>query len=260
MKAGLPVERLLKVEVLRGSGRGEMGVISKLNAIVMEIFRDPMPLNDFFDYDDYWEKRGRQEPRQRFRWVAERLVDEGGLLDVGCGDGAFLEYVRQRKPGLHLIGIDASTSAIEKLAKKGLEGVVIGDLNDPDLSRFRDVDVIVAMELIEHLTEPERLMAEFLKTRANVFYITIPNLGFIVNRLRLALGGRMPTTAVVYHIKEHLRFWTVRDFHVWARHCGFQVVAQSGQNGFAGLWRVWPSLFARQMIYVLARQGQNARP
>ena len=231
-------------------------MLRKLRQIFGEIFLDPMPLKDFADYDDYWDKRGRQEPKYRFVWVSERMPDEGTVLDVGCGDGAFLEYVRSRKPQLRLIGIDGSSAAIGKLrAKKleGMEGEVIGDLNNPDLAAFHDVDVIVAMELLEHLPEPERLMAEFLKTRASVFYITIPNLGFIVNRLRLALGGKMPVTAIVYHIKEHLRHWTVRDFHHWAAHCGFRVGAHAGQNGFAGLWRIWPSLFARQMIYVLKR-------
>jgi len=214
-------------------------MIRKLRQIFGEIFLDPMPLQEFSDYHDYWEKRGRQEPKHRFVWVAERLPDAGTVLDVGCGDGAFLEYVRSQRPGLRLIGIDGSEAAIGKLHAKGLDG---------------EVDVVVAMELIEHLPEPELLMREFLKTNASVFYITIPNLGFIVNRLRLALGGKMPVTAIVYHIKEHLRFWTVRDFHYWAEHCGFRVVAYAGQNGFAGLWRIWPSLFARQMIYVLERE------
>jgi methionine biosynthesis protein MetW len=231
-------------------------MIRKLRQIFGEIFLDPMPLRQFSDYDDYWDKRGRQEPKFRFVWVAERLPDEGTVLDVGCGDGAFLEHVRAVKPGLRLIGIDGSVAAIDKLRAKnlqGMEGEVTGDLNDPDLEKFRDVSIIVAMELIEHLPEPERLMKEFLKSNASVFYITVPNLGFIVNRLRLTLGGKMPVTAIVYHIKEHLRFWTVRDFHHWAEHCGFKVVAYAGQNGFAGLWKIWPSLFARQMIYVLKR-------
>ena len=220
-------------------------MLRKLRQIFGEIFLDPMPLREFAGYDDYWDKRGRQEPKHRFVWVTQRLPEQGTLLDVGCGDGAFLEYVRTLNPDLRLIGIDGSATAIGKLRAKGL--------NAPDLAAFRNVDVIVAMELIEHLPEPERLMAEFLKTGASVFYITIPNLGFIVNRLRLALGGKMPVTAIVYHIKEHLRHWTVRDFHHWAEHCGFKVVDYAGQNGFAGLWRIFPSLFARQMIYVLKR-------
>jgi hypothetical protein len=28
-------------------------------------------------------------------WVADRLPDQGMVLDAGCGDGAFLEYVRE---------------------------------------------------------------------------------------------------------------------------------------------------------------------
>lgn len=231
-------------------------MIRKLRQIFGEIFLDPMPLKEFTDYDDYWQKRGRQEPKYRFTWVARQLPETGKLLDIGCGDGAFLEYAREVRPNLNMLGVDGSAAAIEKLRAKNLEGAVVGDLNAPDLAGFRDVDVIVAMELIEHLPEPELLMREFLKSTADVFYITIPNLGFIVNRLRLALGGKMPLTAIVYHIKEHIRFWTVRDFEVWASHCGFTVREYTGQNGFFGLWRIFPSLFARQMIYVLEKKSK----
>ncbi len=227
-------------------------MIRKLISLFREVFIDPMPLKDFADYDDYWEQRGRQEPKYRFVWVAEGLPVEGKLLDIGCGDGAFLEHVRKVRPKLEILGIDGSEAAIAKLKEKSLEGAVVADLNQPDLSEFRDLDVVVVMELIEHLAEPERLMEEIRKTGARRVYITIPNLGFIINRLRLALGGKMPLTAIVYHIKEHLRFWTVRDFRHWADHCGFRVDQHVGQNGFFGLWRLWPSLFARQMIYVLS--------
>lgn len=227
-------------------------MIRKLVSLFREIFIDPMPLRNFEDYDDYWEQRVRQEPKYRFVWVAQQLPTKGRLLDIGCGDGAFLEYAREMRPELEMLGLDGSETAIAKLREKSLQGRVVDDLNSPDLSEFRDVDVVVVMELIEHLTEPERLMEEIRKTGARVVYITIPNLGFIINRLRLALGGKMPVTAIVYHIKEHLRFWTVRDFRHWANHCGFRVEHHVGQNGFFGLWRIWPSLFARQMIYVLS--------
>ncbi len=70
-------------------------MLRKLRQIFGEIFLDPMPLKEFADYDDYWEQRGRQEPKYRFVWVADRLPDQGMVLDAGCGDGAFLEYVRE---------------------------------------------------------------------------------------------------------------------------------------------------------------------
>lgn len=229
-------------------------MIAKIQKIIREIFFDPMPLSEFSDYDDYWEQRGKQEPKYRFRWVANHLPETGRVLDIGCGDGEFLSFLRDVKPSLHATGLDSSSSAIRKLESKGLQGHQIGDLNQPDLEPFKKVDFIVAMEIIEHLTEPELLMREFLKTDAHTFYITIPNMGFIVNRLRLALGGKTPVTAIVYHMKEHLRFWTVRDFYYWADHLGFRVVQHKGQNGFFGIWRFLPALFARQMIYVLERK------
>lgn len=226
-------------------------MLRKLISLYREIFLDPMPMEEFKDYDDYWEKRVHQKPKYRFVWIARRLPREGTLLDIGCGDGAFLEYAREKRPHLRMTGIDGSRTAIDKLHQRGLEGRMIDDLNQPNLSEFRDVDVVTAMEIIEHLAEPERLMEELHQTRASTIYVTIPNLGFLINRLRLMLGGKMPLTAIVYHIKEHLRHWTVRDFYHWARRCGFRVVRHTGQNGFAGLWRIWPSLFARQMIYEL---------
>jgi len=226
-------------------------MLRKLLSLYREVFLDPMPMEDFRDYDDYWEKRDSQKPKFRFEWIADRLPQEGSLLDIGCGDGAFLDHARGKRPKLEMIGIDGSEAAVRKLRQRGLRGEVISDLNRPDLSAHRETDVVTAMEIIEHLSEPEALMTELLKTRASKVYITIPNLGFIINRLRLMLGGKMPVTAIVYHIKEHLRHWTVRDFRHWARQCGFEVVQHTGQNGFALLWRIFPSLFARQMIYVL---------
>lgn len=229
----------------------------KLLSLYREVFLDPMPMEEFRDYDEYWDKRIEQKPKHRFVWVAQQLPDQGRLLDIGCGDGAFLEYARPQRPGMQMCGIDASRSAIDKLRGRGLTGEVVGDLNRPDLSEHKGVDVITAMEIIEHLAEPELLMEEIRKTGCPKLYVTIPNLGFILNRLRLMLGGKMPLTAIVYHIKEHLRHWTVRDFHHWAEHCGFKVVHHTGQNGFAGLWRLFPSLFARQMIYVLTPIHQS---
>ncbi len=231
-----------------------MQVIRKIHRIFREIFIDPMPMAEFDDYDDYWKQRGHQEPKFRFTWISERLPDTGRLVDFGCGDGAFLQLVHHRHPLLELHGVDGSAEAIRKLADRQSSDRILGhlhDLNNPDCRAFSGFDVAVAMEIIEHLPEPEKLMRQIHQAGIPQVYITIPNMGFIVNRLRLALGGKTPVTAIVYHIKEHLRFWTLRDFHYWARQCGFEVVEYQGQNGIFGLWRILPSWFARQMIYVL---------
>lgn len=113
------------------------------------------------------------------------------------------------------------------------------------------VDYVVIMELIEHMVDPESLMREIKNSSKASIYITIPNMGFIINRLRLFLGGKMPITVIIFHMREHVRFWTYSDFKYWANSLGFKVVKHYGQNGVPFVWRLWPSLFARQLIFRL---------
>jgi len=81
--------------------------------------------------------------------------------------------------------------------------------------------------------------------------VSIPNLGYIGCRLRLLLGGRMPLTNIFYHIREHIRFWTVKDFIYWADKMGFKVEKIEGQYGFPVFWKLFPSLFASGVVYIL---------
>lgn len=67
-------------------------------------------------------------------------------------------------------------------------------------------------------------------------------------------GGRFPITTIIYHMKEHLRFWTPKDFDEWAKTVGLKVDATHGQfvRGDAIVKffiKKFPKLFASQIIY-----------
>ena len=94
------------------------GIISHRRRIFSEIFLDPMPLREYSDYDDYWDQRGFQSLKFRVFWIAQHLPEQGTLLDVGCGGGAFLEYVRSQKLNLQVRDMDGSASAIGRLREK----------------------------------------------------------------------------------------------------------------------------------------------
>ncbi|MBT3293886.1 MAG: methyltransferase domain-containing protein [Verrucomicrobia bacterium] len=209
-----------------------------------------MPLQEFADYNHYWEQRATPFVHPRYARVAREIPPTGRLLDIGCGDGTFLEHVRSVSPDLDLMGIDVSEVAIARLREKGIHGEVC-DLTAPGFTLPTEVDYVVVMEMLEHIAEPERVMRVLHTLDATRYYITIPNLGHIEHRLRLMFAGKMPVTAIVHHIKEHLRFWTVADFKHWSDVMGFRIVNYYGQNGTLFLWRLWPSLFAMQMIYEL---------
>jgi methionine biosynthesis protein MetW len=232
------------------------------------IFR-PMPLVEFDDYDAYWERRQKEGRIDRILHrhliVADRIcaTPSSKVLDIGCGDGAFLRYLRQREATLSCAGAELSEKAVLHLRESGITGFVL----DPNKSLREQIhgqfDDIVLMEVIEHIPDAEKFMRQVLQLGPKRLFITIPNCGYIIHRLRLALGGRFPITAIMYHMKEHVRFWTVRDFHEWSVSLGLQVTNYTGQENVENplvkcAVRVWPSLFAGQIIYEL-RVGKPNR-
>jgi 2-polyprenyl-3-methyl-5-hydroxy-6-metoxy-1,4-benzoquinol methylase len=150
--------------------------------------------------------------------------------------------------------MDSSTNAISLLKQRGINGAVI--IAEKTLREIAggDFDYVVMMEVIEHVQDAERLFLQALQFNPKTIFITIPNTGYIMHRLRLMFGGRFPITFIVYHMKEHIRFWTVKDFIQWIESMNCTVHRYTGQERTANplrlyLIRHFPSLFAAQMIY-----------
>jgi len=219
-----------------------------------------MPLNDFNDYDDYWKRRVTQGVSHtvipRYTWVAERIPDGDSVIDIGCGDGAFLAYLKSRNPASPLFGIDISEEAISHLKERGIDGVRTDGTIPLRKLVDRDFDIVVLMEVLEHMSEAEAFFKEVLALNPKRIFVSIPNVGYLPYRLRLMFGGRFPATTILYHIKEHLRFWTVNDFRQWAGVMGCDVARCAGQENSRSafgrfLARRFPSLFSYQVIYEL---------
>lgn len=226
-----------------------MKIAKRLKSLFYEAFLRPLPMQDFDDYDGYWAMRGTVGPLFRHRYIASQLPPRGRLLDLGCGNGAFLEHIRKVRPGLELVGVDGSQAAVNLVRSNGIVAEVV-DLSTPQISSLGKFDYVVVMEVIEHLPYPELLMADILKMRPSICFVTIPNLGYFINRLRLGLAGKAPLTIIQFHIREHLRCWTISDFKYWSRQLGFEVVSYCGQKQSL-LQNHFPSLFASQVIYRL---------
>lgn len=216
-----------------------------------------MPLNDFDGYDAYWAQRitdGIPEVLPRFAWIAARIPKGASVVDVGCGNGAFLAYLKSRNPTLSLFGVDIAEAAIKCLKQCGISGAQIDGTTSLRNLVGHDVDTAVVMEVLEHVGEAEVLFKEVLALNPKQIFVTIPNAGYLIHRLRLMFGGRFPVTAIAYHVKEHLRFWTVKDFRQWAAAMGCDVVACVGQEWRREplrrfIIRRFPELFAAQVIF-----------
>jgi len=217
-------------------------------------------MNDFADYDSYWQQRGLENQVLR-RWVlaASWLPETGTLLDVGCGGGDFLKYLKTVRPGIVARGVDLSAEAVSRTRAAGFDAQVL-DPSSQDLPGG-PYDFITCFEVLEHIADAEAALRRLKAAFRSQLIVSVPNIGHFSCRLRLAVFGRFPLTRVVLHVKEHVRHWTPKDFHDWAAHERLRVVKTVGDWGTPLTpWRVMPSLFCAGMIYVLQHPSGGTKP
>lgn len=115
-----------------------------------------------------------------FRHYVRRLALLGALerapfrtaLDVGCAEGFFMEAIRRRF-GAEVWGVDISNSAVERLhAKLGLEAGAADATRLP----FADgsFDLVYSTEVIEHVLDPEQMIAEMQRVSRGFVVVTTP--------------------------------------------------------------------------------------
>ncbi|MEK7203810.1 MAG: class I SAM-dependent methyltransferase [Patescibacteria group bacterium] len=212
------------------------------------------------DYDAYWRSRDIEAGLNSFQIkrviLLRREIDKNdSILDVGCGDGRFLDYLKEKSHQGELLGVDSSDYVLEKAKNRGLV-VIKKDIRDvkqlsdlgPPVGGF---DVVVLFEVLEHMANAEELLEWAYGHSKKAVIFSVPNTGFVVHRLRL-LFGRFPLQWRV-HPSEHLRFWTLGDMKWWLKSQSYKNFKIRLYEGVPILNRLWPSLFGQGILVVLRK-------
>jgi methionine biosynthesis protein MetW len=145
------------------------------------------------------------------------LVPPGSrVLDLGCGDGAMLDYL-QRERGCTGYGIEIADDNVLACVKRGVDVI---QLNlDEGLSMFDDgsFDVVLQIDTLQHLRNTETMLVETARV-GSVGIVAFPNFAHWPNRLAIA-RGRMPVTKRLpyqWYDTPNIRVGTYKDFEVLA--------------------------------------------
>jgi SAM-dependent methyltransferase len=125
------------------------------------------------------------------------------VLDLGCRDGALTQAYLD---GNEVVGVDADREALAEAARLGIE-TQWADLDQPLELPDASFDVAVAGELLEHLRDPQRLVAEVRRVLRpdGRFVASVPNAYRLKGRL-LFLLGRPPEND-----PTHLQMFSAAD-------------------------------------------------
>jgi methionine biosynthesis protein MetW len=149
--------------------------------------------------------------------VIARLVPPGSrVLDLGCGDGALLDFL-QRERGCTGYGVEIADGNLLACARRGVNVI---QLNlDEGLSMFGDgsFDVVLQVDTLQHLRNAETMLAETARV-GRIGIVAFPNFAHWPNRLAIA-RGRMPVTKRLpyqWYDTPNIRVGTYKDFEVLA--------------------------------------------
>lgn len=169
-----------------------------------------------------------QAPRTEVaRFVPEGI---GTLLDVGCGEGAFLDTLRSLRPELQLRGLEPNARAAEAARAKGLEVTTGGFPHEGEpLGTF---DCVVFNDVLEHLVDPWTALVAVrdLLAPGGRVVASIPNLRNIETLLELVVGGEFRYREAGVLDRTHLRFFTRASMYELFEGAGFAVEHQEGIN------------------------------
>ncbi len=191
--------------------------------------------------------------------IIARWIEPGSrVLDLGCGDGALLAWLRGQK-GVEAIGLEIDATNIERCLGAGV-AVIEQNLNE-GLSNFDSgsFDTVLLAQTLQALDNPAELVEEMLRIGRNGI-VTFPNFGNWKSRLDLLLRGRMPVSEFMphaWHNTPNIHFCTVRDFDALCRDRNIRVLARTVVNSrHEGSWamRAWPNFLGEIAIYHLTRQ------
>lgn len=183
--------------------------------------------------------KNRSKSDDDYNWINEKSTEAHGwlipkifnllpenrhnvkILDIGCGNGFTASCLAEK--GFDVIGIDVSRKGIE-IARKAYPGIrfEVASAYDDLTSIAPNVDVVLAMDVIEHLYSPKLFMERLydVLNAGGVLIITTPYHGYLKN-LALSIFNKWDFHHTVDWEGGHIKFFSEKTLSEFLNRIGF---------------------------------------
>jgi methionine biosynthesis protein MetW len=191
--------------------------------------------------------------RSDYAIIGEIVEPASKVLDLGCGDGALLQWLAENK-GVQARGVEISGERVHRAIARGVS-VYQGDI-DQGLADYPDqaFDYVILSQTLQETREPRKVLREMLRVGRGAI-VAFPNFGHWRMRLSMLTSGRSPRTKVFpyeWYDSPNIHFLTVHDFEALAAIEGLSVERRYFLAGRRKVTTL-PNLRAEVAVYLVRR-------
>jgi SAM-dependent methyltransferase len=152
----------------------------------------------------------------------------GRVLEVGCGEGIVIEYLSGRVPRARLDGVELDGGALAR-ARARCPTAALAQADAYALPfRSRSYDLVVCLEVLEHLADPARALREIRRVSRRGCLLSVPHEPFF----RLGNVARGKNLARLGDPADHVQHWGAAGF---AEFCRGELTVRTATGAFPWL-------------------------
>ncbi|MGA2543759.1 MAG: methionine biosynthesis protein MetW [Verrucomicrobiota bacterium] len=186
-----------------------------------------------------------------YECVLDWIPDGARVLDLGTGDGAFLERVVRARRVL-AEGVEKNPELVARCIQRGLvvhQGNIMEGLDQYGDHTF---DYVLLLGTFQELISPVEIVREAFRVGRQVV-IAYSNFAHYRVRLQILFRGRTPVTKSLpqlWYQTANLHFLSILDFREFCRQMEVSAIRQACFNS-RGEVRFAPNLFAEEVVTLL---------
>ncbi len=188
--------------------------------------------------------------------IAKMIKPGAKVLDIGCGDGELLEFLKKTK-NVDARGLEISHSQVSKALIRGIS-VIQGDAeNDLEFYPDRSFDYAILSQTIQATHNPKKILREMMRI-SEFAIISLPNFAHLRNRLYLLLYGSMPVNRIIpfeWYDTPNIHFCSIRDFQNLCKRLHLSIKEQvflvNGRKVSGRIGDAIANLFAEYGIFLI---------